>query len=264
MDLERVVVRAAEELRPQAEEAGISLRHERVGTQFVVVGDEERLVQVVVNLVANAVRFTPTGGHVVLRNVDAGPECEVQVEDTGIGIPAAELPHVFETYRQAHAGRGGTGLGLAIVRALVLAHGGRVTVESHEGKGSRFSVLLPREVRPRASPSAVSRAPAVLLLMATTAGCASWPVTGGGPALLSRADHQAREGAWEDAVATYDEYLARFPDAAAAPRALESRDSLAAMLDRAGASWRGCAPEVMQLRAEVMQLRAELAQARQI
>ena len=146
VDLERVVVRAAEELRPQAEEAGISLRHERVGTQFVVVGDEERLVQVVVNLVANAVRFTPTGGHVVLRNVDAGPECEVQVEDTGIGIPAAELPHVFETYRQAHAGRGGTGLGLAIVRALVLAHGGRVTVESHEGKGSRFSVLLPREV----------------------------------------------------------------------------------------------------------------------
>jgi signal transduction histidine kinase len=63
----------------------------------------------------------------------------------GIGIPAAELSHVFETYRQAHAGRGGTGLGLAIVRALVLAHGGRVTVESLEGKGSRFTVLLPRD-----------------------------------------------------------------------------------------------------------------------
>jgi signal transduction histidine kinase len=148
VDLERVVARAADELRPQAEEAGITLQRERVGTKFGVTGDEERLVQVVVNLIANAVRFTPTGGRVVLRTVDAGPECEVQVEDTGIGIPAAELPHVFETYRQAHAGRGGTGLGLAIVRALVLAHGGRVTVESHEGKGSRFTVLLPRDGTP--------------------------------------------------------------------------------------------------------------------
>ena len=73
VDLERVVVRAAEELRPQAEEAGITLRRERVGTKFVVTGDEERLVQVVVNLVANAVRFTPTGGQVVLRTVDAAP-----------------------------------------------------------------------------------------------------------------------------------------------------------------------------------------------
>jgi two-component system sensor histidine kinase GlrK len=148
VDLERVVARAADELRPQAEEAGITLQRERVGTKFGVTGDEERLVQVVVNLIANAVRFTPTGGRVVLRTVDAGPECEVQVEDTGIGIPAAELPHVFETYRQAHAGRGGTGLGLAIVRALVLAHGGRVTVESHEGKGSRFTVLIPRDGTP--------------------------------------------------------------------------------------------------------------------
>jgi len=79
--------------------------------------------------------------------VDAGEECEVQVEDTGLGIPASELPHIFDTYRQAHLGKGGTGLGLSIVRGLVQAHGGRVTVESHEGKGSRFSVLLPREGR---------------------------------------------------------------------------------------------------------------------
>jgi signal transduction histidine kinase len=69
---------------------------------------------------------------------------EIQVEDTGIGIPAAALPHIFETYQQAHRDRGGTGLGLAIVRGIVLAPGGRVTAESHEGKGSRFTVLLPR------------------------------------------------------------------------------------------------------------------------
>ena len=115
-----------------------------MGSSFTVIGDEDRLVQVVVNLVANAVRFTPTGGHVVLRTIDAGPECELQVEDTGIGIPVGELPYVFEPYRQAHADRGGTGLGLAIVRGVAQAHGGRVTVESQEGKGSRFTVLLPR------------------------------------------------------------------------------------------------------------------------
>ena len=126
----------------------MTLDRERVGEKFTVSGDEDRLVQVVVNLLANAIRFTPAGGRVVARVVDAGPECEVQVEDTGLGIPAAELPHIFDTYRQAHLGKGGTGLGLSIVRGLVQAHGGRVTVESHEGKGSRFSVLLPREARP--------------------------------------------------------------------------------------------------------------------
>jgi two-component system sensor histidine kinase GlrK len=149
VDVERLVGRAVDELRPQAEEAGVTLERERVGDRFVVDGDEDRLLQVVVNLLANAVRFTPAGGRVIVRAVDAGPECEVQVEDTGIGIPATELPHIFESYRQAHVGKGGTGLGLSIVRGLVLAHGGRVTVESHEGKGSRFTVLLPREASTR-------------------------------------------------------------------------------------------------------------------
>ena len=101
----------------------------------------------------------------------------------------------------------------------------------------------------------MNRAPAVLLLMATTAGCATWPLGGAGSALLARADHQAREGAWEDAVATYDEYLARYPDASAAPRALQSRDTLAEMLVARN--------ELTRLRAEVLHLRADLAQARE-
>jgi two-component system sensor histidine kinase GlrK len=145
LDLDWLVVRAIDELRPQADEARVTIARERVGTRFTVLGDEDRLVQVLVNLLANAVRFTPAGGTVTVRLVDAGPECEIQVEDTGVGIPAAELPHIFESYRQAHPGKGGTGLGLAIVRGLVQAHGGRVTAESQEGKGSRFTVLLPRE-----------------------------------------------------------------------------------------------------------------------
>ena len=68
----------------------------------------------------------------------------MQVEDTGVGIPAVALPHIFDTWQQAHQQRGGTGLGLAIVRGIVQSHGGRVTVESHEGKGTRLTVLLPR------------------------------------------------------------------------------------------------------------------------
>jgi signal transduction histidine kinase len=145
VDLDWLAAQAVEELRPQAQEAGVTLERERLGARFTVVGDEDRLLQVLVNLLANAVRFTPAGGRVTVRVVDLDPECEIQVEDTGVGIPAAELPHVFESYRQAHLGKGGTGLGLAIVRGLVQAHGGCVTVESQPGKGSRFTVMLPRE-----------------------------------------------------------------------------------------------------------------------
>jgi len=144
LDLARLVDRAVEELHPQAEESGVALERERYGAHFAYLGDEERLYQLVVNLGANAIRFTPRGGRVVVRVIDASPEFELQVEDTGVGIPADSLPDIFDPYRQAHRDRGGTGLGLAIVRGIASAHGGRVTAESREGKGSRFTVLLPR------------------------------------------------------------------------------------------------------------------------
>lgn len=144
LQLDRVVARAVDELRPQADEAAVALELECRGERFEYAGDADRLVQVVVNLVANALRFTPRGGRVTVRVIDAGPELEVQVEDTGVGIPSAALPHIFSWYEQAHRHKGGSGLGLPIVRGLVEGHGGRVTVESQEGKGSRFTVLLPR------------------------------------------------------------------------------------------------------------------------
>ena len=144
LNLAWLVDRVVDELHPRAEEAGVTLERERVGANFTYRGDEERLHQLVVNLGANAIRFTPRGGRVVVRVIDAGAELELQVEDTGVGIPADALPHIFDAYRQAHRERGGTGLGLAIVRGIVDAHGGRVIAESQEGKGSRFTVLLPR------------------------------------------------------------------------------------------------------------------------
>ena len=122
----------------------MTLVRERVGEEFHCLGDDDRLVQVIVNLVGNAIRFTPRGGTVTVKLIDTGAEIEIQVDDTGIGIPAAALPRIFESYQQAHRDRGGTGLGLAIARGIVQAHGGRVTAESQEGKGSRFTVLLPR------------------------------------------------------------------------------------------------------------------------
>jgi len=135
-------------------QGGPSAHHHFVGfvgdaRRFCSWGDEEQacnqaLYQLVVNLGANAIRFTPRGGRVVVRVIDASPEFELQVEDTGVGIPADSLPDIFDPYRQAHRDRGGTGLGLAIVRGIASAHGGRVTAESCEGKGSRFSVLLLR------------------------------------------------------------------------------------------------------------------------
>jgi len=145
VDLTQVAERGVNELRPQAAEGHVAVAVERIGQNFEAAVDEDKLVQVVVNLVANAIRFTPAGGRVTVRAVDAGPEVELHVEDTGVGIPASALPRIFEMYQQAHGQRGGTGLGLAIVRGVVEAHHGRVTVESHEGKGSRFTVLLPRK-----------------------------------------------------------------------------------------------------------------------
>ena len=144
LDLAGLVDRVVEELHPQAEEAGVALERELYGSHFMYLGDEERLYQLVVNLGANAIRFTPRGGRVFVRLTDASPELELQVEDTGVGIPAEALPNIFDPYRQAHRDRGGTGLGLAIVQGVAKAHRGRVTAESREGEGSCFTVLLPR------------------------------------------------------------------------------------------------------------------------
>jgi signal transduction histidine kinase len=96
-----------------------------------------------VNLLANAVRFTPPGGRVSVSAAREGAEVAVRVADTGVGIPADLLAKIFDPYEQAHHGRGGSGVGLTMVRGLVEAHRGRVWVESEEGRGSCFTFTLP-------------------------------------------------------------------------------------------------------------------------
>ncbi|MFB8140760.1 sensor histidine kinase [Streptomyces parvus] len=155
-------VAAAHQAR--AENAGVTLAVTETAPGPALSADPVRLRQAVGNLVSNAVRHTPEGGRVTLRAyaseegcgtvVTGGGTVVIEVTDTGSGIPAADLPHVFDRFWRAEKSRsrrtGGSGLGLAIVRKLVEAHGGTVEATSTEGEGSTFALRLPgaRGVRP--------------------------------------------------------------------------------------------------------------------
>jgi hypothetical protein len=107
--------------------------------------DGKQFTRVFNNLIGNAIKFTPAGGSVSVSAGTAKGNLCVRIDDTGIGIPGQDLPRVFNKYfrSKSAAGHKGTGLGLAISRALVEAHNGAIKVESREGKGSRFTVMIP-------------------------------------------------------------------------------------------------------------------------
>ena len=139
---------AIEAVRPAAEAKGVRLQKIMDTGVVTVSGDPVRLQQVVWNLLANAIKFTPRGGRVQVRLERVDSHIEIAVSDTGTGIAPEFLPHVFDRFRQADQRttrqHGGMGLGLAIVRHLVELHGGTVNAESAgEGQGSTFTVLLP-------------------------------------------------------------------------------------------------------------------------
>jgi len=112
-----------------------------------VAADPDRIRQVFVNLISNALQYTPAGGNVQVRAWCEQRELRVQIADSGPGIPPEDLPHIFDRFYRGDRSRsratGGSGLGLAIVRSLVELHGGRVAVESTPGQGSTFTVALP-------------------------------------------------------------------------------------------------------------------------
>jgi signal transduction histidine kinase len=142
-DIRRVIDEALDEVRPLAELGALHLEVDAPESLPRVAADGERVQQIVTNLLANAVRFTPTGGRVAVSVSTESGEVFVRVTDTGVGIPADLVAKIFDPYEQAHRGRGGSGVGLTVVRGLVEAHGGRVWVESEEGKGSAFTFTLP-------------------------------------------------------------------------------------------------------------------------
>jgi signal transduction histidine kinase len=147
VDVAELLVQAADTSRPMADGRRVGLTVE-TGNLPPVRGDRERLAQLIDNLVANAVKFTPEGGAVTLRARDGDGRVHVDVADTGIGIPADELEHLFDRFFRASTAREaampGTGLGLAIAQSIAEAHGTRLEVESQIGRGTTFSFDLPR------------------------------------------------------------------------------------------------------------------------
>jgi two-component system, OmpR family, phosphate regulon sensor histidine kinase PhoR len=140
-----IVTPAFERLSLQAERAGLILTIECPDDLPPVLADVTRVQQVVVNLLHNAIKFTPLGGQVTVRADQQDHAVQFTVTDTGIGIAAEDLPRIFERFYKVDRSRAtsGTGLGLAIARHLVEAHGGRIWVESEVGKGSTFYFTIP-------------------------------------------------------------------------------------------------------------------------
>ena len=141
-----IVTPAFERLSLQAERTGLTLTIECPEDLPPVLADATRVQQVVVNLLHNAIKFTPSGGLVLVRADQEEQAVLFSVTDTGIGIATADLARIFERFYKVDRSRAtsGTGLGLAIARHLVEAHGGRIWAESEVGKGSTFYFTIPQ------------------------------------------------------------------------------------------------------------------------
>ena len=157
VDLLRLVTECAETALPRAVEKSVVLTVD-AGEAPAFRGDSTRLGQVLDNLVSNAIKFTPDGGTIQVRLRSDGSRAVIEVEDSGLGIPEAELPHLFERFYRTttvtHLAIQGTGLGLPITMAIVEAHGGTIAVESVEGVGTTFRVELPLAEDPAAEAAA--------------------------------------------------------------------------------------------------------------
>lgn len=147
LDVSGTIAKGCVLLQERAEQKNIAIVNESAsGTVPRVMADQGRLEQVVINLLENAIKYTPDGGTVRLFTEDDGEFVKVSVADTGIGIPFKDLPRIFERFYRVDEARtreqGGTGLGLAIVKHIVQLHGGNVSVTSQPGQGSVFSFTL--------------------------------------------------------------------------------------------------------------------------
>jgi PAS domain S-box-containing protein len=146
VDLNAIAEEAVHAAQPSAAAKAIALTIE-IGELPVVQGDRARLAQVLDNFVSNAIKFTPSGGAVSVTTRLLPGEVEVVISDTGMGIPTDELPLLFQRFFRAERATSGaipgTGLGLAIAKAIVTGHGGRIRVESEDGAGATFRVILP-------------------------------------------------------------------------------------------------------------------------
>lgn len=148
VDLHTLAESTAAVVEQQAQQAGLVLEVRLPPAIAPLIADPRQVRQILLNLLTNAIKFTPPGGRVLLAMEECHEELRIAVQDTGIGIAAADLPHLFDDFWQADNSTArrheGTGLGLALTRRLVELHGGRIAVISEPGQGSRFEVTLPR------------------------------------------------------------------------------------------------------------------------
>jgi signal transduction histidine kinase len=146
LGIDEVVRQALDSFRPQVERAGISLRFDAGGTPGVQA-DAERITRVIYNLLHNAFRHTPHDGAIVVQTASGHGEVRVTVSDTGEGIPAQDLPLVFERFFRGDRARtrdgAGAGLGLAIAKGIVEGHGGRMWVEPTGTQGTTIAFTIP-------------------------------------------------------------------------------------------------------------------------
>ena len=145
VDITQLVRELGEQIASRAEQADRAFTMNLPDERTKVMGNETQLKQVVINLLENALKFTPKSGSIFIGLGPSGNECQLTVSDTGIGIPSEDLPHLFERF---HRGRNaseyaGNGLGLAIVKAIVTRHQGIVTIQSQPGEGTQVTVALP-------------------------------------------------------------------------------------------------------------------------
>ena len=148
VNLSDIVVKITELMQPRAEEKGIAYRLEMPEEPLVLDGFEDGLERVIMNLVSNAVKYTPEGGAVVVKAWCEGDQISLAVSDTGIGIPEDALPRIFTEFYRAKNAKAmeveGTGLGLVIAKDVIEQHDGQISVESVVGRGTTFRVSLPR------------------------------------------------------------------------------------------------------------------------
>ena len=148
LNITESVASIAKTLSYTAEKKGQKLTFDGVYEPLTVKGDKIRLEQVIINIVSNAIKYTPDGGRIAMSLRAVGENVEIAVADNGIGIPSEDLPRLFERFYRVEKARnsdkGGTGLGLAIAKEFALAHGGDIRVASELGKGTLFTIVLPR------------------------------------------------------------------------------------------------------------------------
>jgi signal transduction histidine kinase len=157
VNIGQVAATAVSAARPGYDAKGVKLTSEIAADLAELAADRERIAQVLAELLFNALRHTPPGGEVTVRARSSGSAVQITVTDTGEGLAAEHLPHIFERFYRADAARdrnhGGSGIGLAIARALIMAHGGSITASSGgQGLGARVTITLPASVPPAGRP----------------------------------------------------------------------------------------------------------------